>query len=314
MEETPLTMIEELRSLARVAEHVNVFDLDWDGITVHVVWSPGTSAQLTLSVPYDAVAKRRESGEAVVGGYRDGARRRLRAIRPMLITLTVETPAHRDAKELDGDVEYQTGDPRFDDAVYIDAPSQEPLGVVLGSEVARRAVLELFKLELTAIVIDDERGLVTARCTSFPKLTLESHDHGRRAATAFAELVKNLPPVVASGAEHPRDPLAGPTKLFTTISLVLFILGPPVYFGFMSTGRCDAEAPSSDCYMPGVVGLVVAFATALVLAFVMRPMLRARFGGTSSSSRRINALVLSASFTAFMVVALATVWILRVWQ
>lgn len=304
MSDNPETeLVAELRALAGAPETDRFVVAEGD-LAVEVRYSGGSSASLSLRVSYDRAAR---AATREVDGYRHGGP--VVAIRPMDICVRPETADDVAHKEDGVDVEHQTGDRAFDDAVYIDAPSADPLRHVL-SEEARAAILELFALAFTSVAIDDAEGNVVATIVSFTTLPTPNATErpGARALGAFARLARALPVVTRAAGEHAVDPLRTPSIVLWTVAVVSFFGSPMLYFGVLARDICHEDQPLAEalqCVVPGVVGVVVGLvATAIVGAFVYRA-LAARFRGTSSSSRRIDGVAGPLLIIVFSVVGTA---------
>lgn len=295
MSDSETALVQELRALAGVSEGQE-FDLVHEGVRMRVAYSGGSSSHLSLSAPYDSVAQRGPSA-----GYRGhGA---VAAIRPMRVALQPEHRSHREGKESGMDVEYQTGDPEFDAAVYVDTRTlPEVLAEILTPE-ARRAVLDLFAIEFTTIVIDDLTGRLYANLVAFASLTPASSP-GRRAADAFARLARQMPRVVAIPGRHAPHPLRDGTLAVAILAVLAFCLAAPIYFGFSASGRCDEDMPASQygaCLVPGVIGLVVGLVAAVVAGAVAGRYGR-RFRGRSDSSKWVDAFAAFCGLLVFSAV------------
>jgi hypothetical protein len=288
-------LVDELRAVAG-ADGGNDFTLSWEGLLIQVSYAPGSGSFLSLSVPYDHPQRASEAS------FRDPLR--LHAIRPMKVVLCPERKDHVEAKAAGIDREHQTGDAVFDRRVYIDVPSPEPLPHLFWSDAVRGAVLGLFDRNFQSIVLDDDSGLITARATSFLDLRASTTTPGRDALTAFVRLAKALPPVTARAGEHPADALTGRSRLLFALAGVAFLLGTPMSCLSLGDG-CGDDVPASlffHCMGPGLTGLSAGFAASVVVRLFVRPILTARHGGTSSSSRRIEIFVIALALLVFILV------------
>jgi len=275
------------------------FDLVVDGVRMRVSYSGGSSSSLSLSAPYDGVAQR-----GPTAGYRGhGA---LAAIRPMRIALSPETASHRKGKASGMDVEHQTGDPEFDASVYVDTRTlPEVLAEVLTPE-ARRAVLDLFAVEFTTVVIDDLLGRLYANIVAFASLTPASSP-GRRAADAFARLAKQMPRIVTIPGRHAPHPLRNATVAVAIAGALAFFVAPPLYFGVAVADRCVDDMPASQygaCLGPGAAGILVGLVAAVVTVVAALGYGR-RFRGRSDSSTWATAFAGFSGLLAFDVVGTA---------
>jgi hypothetical protein len=309
--DTLLNPIEELRALAGVAAETDEFDVVVDGVKMHVHYIGGSSRWVRLSVPYDMLAQPGRANTAT--GYRDPSVTKVQAIRPMSIKLTAEGKTHIEGKETGGDVEHQTGDKRFDDLVYIDAPSTDPLAPIFAIEEVRKAVLDLFAVKFDQIEIDDAKNELHATCSSFDTPTIESHSHGSRGAKAFVRLAKSLPQIQAKAGWHQPESSLGTTgAILSGVAILMLVASGPAYFGGIARPYCTEDGPIFPCLLPGIVGCVVAVLLTIIVSTIAKPILRQKHGGTSSSSRHINAFIgglgaivffTTLLFVSFLVVA-----------
>lgn len=289
-------LVQELRALAGVTSG-DTFDVRYDSVTIKVVYSGGSSSSLTMSLAYDAVAK------ALPGAsYRESTQ--LASIRPMVIALRVEGDTERMGKSSGEDVEIQTDDLAFDRKVYVD--TQTPASVVLQvlSPDVRRAVLDLFELELTSVIIDNVDGNVVAAMTSFTSVNPPA-EPGRRAIDAFARLANGLPRVAKLEGEHAKHPLAAYTTPLGALVVVELIVAIPVYF--VTTPQCVDDMSMSQaagCFGPGLLGVIVGVVFVLPLGLVLNRFTR-RYRGRSDSSRESGAFSAFVAISVFIVVATA---------
>lgn len=180
------------------------------------------------------------------------------AARPLDMQLRHEDREDRAAKAKGINVEWQTGDQAFDEAVYVSTPghSAEVLGALLTAEV-RGAVMSLFALGFRLVHIDVD-GVVRAEVTELV-VARPREGRGRDAMDAFVRLLTNLPVVTASGASHAPVPFAGTTRLFAWaagIFLVIFGALAAVPWLFSLTPS-PTEKPFG--FVASVVGPWVAF-------------------------------------------------------
>lgn len=162
----------------------------------------GLIGALTLQAPLIASEKRR-------GDYREIARLRIEARRPLNILLRRE--GTDDAEHVESGVakEVATGDAEFDRAVYVETDCDGPVvNAVLNAEV-RAATLALFRLHrgsltLNSIIIDDETGQVTARWMRLGKGKGEvDREWVASVVSTFDTLRASLPEIVDAG-KRPR--------------------------------------------------------------------------------------------------------------
>ncbi len=203
------SITDELRALSGSTE--NAFTVLHGGRSLHVAIQTDNDDDVTGLViwfPYDHAA--RAQGEV----YRDGPP--LVGPRPMSIELRPETAGDMVAKNRGVTVEWQSGDPAFDDEVFVDSPVGDAslLHLVIGPE-ARAGTLELFALGFDSVQIDSEgRGAVIA---SLPRKRFDAS--APRALAAFERILSRLPAVTASGEVRRANPVAG------AVNLVLIAFG-----------------------------------------------------------------------------------------
>lgn len=163
----------------------------------------GFPGAFTLQAPLIAAEKRR-------GDYREIARPRIEARRPLRILLRRE--GTDDAEHVASGMakEVATGDAEFDRAIYVESDCDDPiLNAVLNADV-RAATLALFRLHrgsltLNAIIVDDEDGSVTARWMKLGNGTGEVDREWLIAVVStFDALCSSLPDVVDAGERHQR--------------------------------------------------------------------------------------------------------------
>lgn len=105
-------IVAELKRIAGV--DADEFSLVHQGVKVRLIYrGMGGESRLELRADYDAHAR----AAGLPHGYRD-AGRPVVAIRPMQIALRPERPLDRHHERQGIDVEHQTGDPAFDEAIY----------------------------------------------------------------------------------------------------------------------------------------------------------------------------------------------------
>lgn len=312
-----------LSALRRLAPPSTPADADRFNLTVgqqafEVVYQGGSSSSLTLEASYDRAAKYEGSTDGA--GYRTKGGL-LRAPRPLTITLRREDAADVEAKTMKIATEYQTGDPAFDRAVYVDSPTTDPrvLSAIL-HEGTRAAVLALLALDIPQISIDDE-GMVRIRLTGFLSTT-PAKERGPRMVAAFAELLDSLPPVASTGDEPAKRTSLNGISILTVIVMsvlpILYLLGLFGAFGLTEPGSEEGETVLKDgqggvALVAFVGGAVVANAFGLVSRLVMRPILLTRLRGASDSHRRIGTLLMLiyvwVGFVGFLGGSALTLWL-----
>ena len=259
-------------------------------VTSHAMQS---SATVCLATPYDASA--RAGGiEGATGSYREPGP--LRGVRPMQITLRAETSADREGKASGLNVEVDTGDGAFDEAVYVDSPTTDTalLRAVLGAD-ARAAILDLFALRVGLVVLDDLFHNIRVELTGFPTLTNDD-DRAVKLVQAFGRLARALPRVRATGKRHGTPPWFGRIAAATMMA-GLGGIAMPIAFLYVAqafggtTGIGLSHLVIKDGYgLPRLIG----FIGALLFGFLAIPTVR-RWGvpklrGRSDSRPRIRYL------------------------
>jgi hypothetical protein len=242
--------------------------------------------------------------------YREGTDLRpVYAIRPLAIVLRAETEYERDGKQKGVDREFQTGDARFDESVYVDTSTEDAvLARLLEPAPVRAAIGELVSLECL-LTVDDEDGNVIAVWSEAPKSLVEANDQASvyavRAIGAMLTLARDLPVVASSGAVR-RDRVETWTKRGLVVALVLSFLS--VFFvipglaphacidherfraGLRWTWRCTGSPVAG-----GFLGVVLGAIAARSVTHAVSPKL----SGRSDSSSRVFA----AGMIAFLVTA-----------
>ena len=305
MADTESQLLHELRALAGVKVG-DSFELVHDGVRIRVSYSGGSSSSLTLAVTYDAVAIETRTG----AGYR--ARSTISAIRPMLIALRPEEATHRLAKASGTDVEFQSGDPGFDGAVYVDTQTPaDVLAAVLEAD-ARRAVLDLFALAFTTITIDDRQRNVVAIITSFASLK-PMDPTGARAVDAFARLARSLPRVATRAGEHARHPLRGVNIGLGVLAGVAFVGSIPLYCGGVMGKTCGGEMDPAEafvCLGPGLAGGTVGLVAGAVAGAAAAAFAR-RYRGRSDSSSYGSTFAGFVFFLTLVTTTLLVAWVVE---
>jgi len=208
---------------------------------------------LSLVCRYDDVAVPHASGS-----YRGEPR--LRAVRPLDLRLERERDGHVRAKREGLVGEWQSGDPAFDERVFVTSPTTDPavLAAVLGP-AAREAVMALLALGFETVKIDVE-GEVRAGIGQGDFVRTQGPGGGERAASAldaFCRLTSGLPIVAATGGVHPRPPLAGLTLALQIVGVVGW-LGNVTFIALahLAMGKVFGLPASRDASTLGVVGCV----------------------------------------------------------
>lgn len=301
-----------LRKLAGVASGGDFTIKDRD-VAFDVDYMGGSSSRLILRAVYSRVAHADVAAGVREAGYRASARGgALTAPRPMSIVTRREDHADREAKAEGVSREYQTGDTGFDDAVYVDSPTKDPvvLGAVL-NDGTRAAVRELLALGFDTVVLDDSWGCVTAVISGFSHLTAPDEGAGH-IVRAFANLLRSLPPVVAGRGMHPQRS-ALPVVAAVTGGIALFVGGPIGFLGVAGAHECTEASDDGEgvtlkdgCGGTAVLGLVAAIVAGAVAVPAVRGIARPLLSGDSDSHKRL-AYVSVAAFSWAALIALVGV-------
>jgi len=173
-----------------------------------------------------------------------------------------ENAAHRAAKSENVTVEVQTGDPQFDEEVFVDSlASPEDLRVFLAGRATRAAVRSLLA-EATRVAVThekvevelDERGEIDAA-------------RARRILTALRFLAGAARPVDARTAAMPRG-----VRVFALVQPAAWLILVPLL------------VYAANAYTPlDVVPAFTGVSLGLVAAFVLLPVLARLVAGTSRS-------------------------------
>ena len=298
-------LVAELQALANVPPGTGSFAIRCSAGTVTVVYKQFSSSpsELTLEARYDDVAR----VVPTLPNYRDlPAGAPVVATRPMDIHLRHEDGEDRAAKDEGLNVEWQTGDRAFDEAVYVSTPGHgaEVLSAVLGPDV-RGAVMSLFGLGFRKVSIDDH-GVVRLELTEFV-VTRPREGRGRDAMDAFGRLLTNLPVVTASGASHAPIPFARTTAAFSYTALffgLVFFFSSVVPFVYPSivetplrfASGAGAVAASCVAIALGILGFRVA-------KKIHGGRVASRMRGSSRAAVTADRAGISAGLCALFVVA-----------
>ena len=290
-----LSLVEQLRAIAGVERNVNRFSIPRaEGHEVSVVFSPGTSESLELSVvfPSHESAARRPSPRRAVALP-------LAAPRPLEIKLSREAPIHVRAKAMGINREVQLGDPLFDGQVYINSrTSDEIIREVLGDAAVRSTLLDLLERDASVIVLDDREGRVTAYVVGFRE---RSPDQSRaeRMLGAMDRFATSLPAVSAAPGGRSSDRLATGLVLLGILAFLGMLAAPLLYF-YLSPERCHVStgegmsitcSAGPECCRPAVVGLLGGGALSVVLSILFFFTVR---GQSNSLSKMISAIVITS--------------------
>lgn len=169
---------------------ISGFELDLDGckLTAALTYHKSTPTGFALWTSIDDDT--RDPGERS-GVYRDAAARVVHG-RPR-VTLRRETELDRFGKGLRLNREVQTGDPRFDDGVYIESDAADAdVAAVLGDGRGRRAAMELLELGFKQVVLHD-RGHTLTATYPVPDFSLLDPVRLRPAAEHLRTIARTLP-------------------------------------------------------------------------------------------------------------------------
>jgi hypothetical protein len=289
-------LVSEFRALARAPSSASQFDIDHDGARIRVEYTSGSSSSISMSARYDTHAKDTHVRPGGTAGYRQSARRTLRAPRPMRILLRRESAADKNAKAEGLNREFQTGDASFDDAVYIDSPTTdaELLAEVFGPGV-REGAAALIAMGFANVSIDDQDGRVSATLVSFSSAA-ERDGRAAEMVEAFALVLSGLPAVQPSGA-GPKDGLAWPIVFAAAVAGLVGIAAPAAYMAMAAAVGCTVPGSEDGdtnlkpgCCEPGLVALAIAAAAGLVAMRLARAYFKPRISGRSNSAARLSTL------------------------
>jgi hypothetical protein len=272
---------------------------------------------LALNVGY-SVASHASSSNRIGharGGYRDAASASalLVATRPLKIVLRLENAADAAAKDQGVVGEWQSGDRKFDDAIYVSSPKHESdlLAHVLNQEVRAGAFELLVNLGFSSIEFDDANGHVSATTAVGVRSggTEDKDDRIARVLEAFERILANLPKVTASGKKHAGRPLAGWTLLLTIIGGGGWLCSIPFVSLLTKALREVRDGPeiarSTDegvAFVAIVVAIVVGVIGGLGGASLYGRIIEARVRGTSEAHSEIGSAKIRA-FGGFSVIA-----------
>lgn len=267
-------------------------------------WDP---TSLTLACAYDFAAR------ADVAGYRDAGG--LVATRPLGIVLTRENAADRAAKAEGVSVEWQSGDPAFDDGTYVKSDATDPrvLDAVLNSTV-RGATLELLALGCEEIRLDVGGSISTTVPAREFKSAQPSLVRTRLQGVleAFARLLSDIPTVRHSGLAHPRPPLSRVTFWLGAVGAAGWLLNVG-WAGMVATasasllGKKTADIAVGPSILCVVVGLVAGFVGASLYGGAVRERARGR-----SDAHQLGFRAQLSAFGGFSVLAFTVALVVAV--
>lgn len=291
-----LDLVEDLRRIAggAAARAPNDFTFERDGVEVRVVYVSGSSSSLRFVTPYDKNARiNAHAGFSPDerGGYREGARRELRGVRPMAIALLRENHVHVAAKASGTNAEVQTGDPAFDDAVYVDTPSDPDLVRAVLGHGARAATRALLDLGIRRVDLD-AAGAIEARIDDFLSVA-RAGDRAERLVAAFVDLARSVPVVARAEGAHPVAPYGALRVAGATTAFLGMVLCPMVYFAIASAVECTEPADEGvslkdGCGTPAIVGIAFAIVGASIAVRLTARYLAPALRGRSDSLDRIG--------------------------
>jgi hypothetical protein len=306
-------VVRQLRQLTASAGDATTFVVERpDGVHFAIGYSSGSGSNVSFTAAYGQSTRQEGPVATAAQGYRAPAvAREFLARRPMKIALRPESTEDVDAKNEGISREFQSGDPRFDDAVYIDTEaSDDTLRFVLASPELRAGVLALFAEGVRELVLDNVESNITARLYTFAH---RQHDERRaeRIVAAFEAIVRHAPRVVDSGEPAPADPEKTWLGTVTAAATVLFFFGVPLYFALVP-GRCwegssDGEGASLNCSAHGCCGPIgPGFALAIPLALIVGVLVPRGIKGRSDSHSRRTTAGFAAGLLTFELTMFAT--------
>jgi hypothetical protein len=171
---------------------------------------------------------------------------------------------------------YETGDRRFDDAVFVDTPTtrRDVLAAVLGPEV-RAAVLTLFELGFLRVTIDDRcvldgSDVVEAYHWSFT-FRDPPRERAARCLDAFTSILDHLPKIASSGDEPELPKPSVWIRASGWVGLLGLLALEPTWWLVAKETRTVDDAPQS-------IALVAAVVIGLIASRVARSALRRQLG------------------------------------
>jgi len=285
------TLVEQLRALAGVSDNTNAFDIVKEhGRTIHVRFSPGSTDSLDVKT---ALSEHGSTPRVVPAGYRNGRREGpLLVPRPMRLLLRKETASHREGKKSGVDHEIQTGDPSFDDEVFIDTLINDDLvRAILASPDTRAAILSLLRDKCHSVRIDEtSAGEISLDLVEFTQ-PAPDQERGARIVEALARLAAALPPIRASGEAPPMDHQAAASTAGCVVGFIGLIGTPLVIFGLAPSGCVESDGEGSSlvcsadpaCCEPLWVGFFAGIFLSLPMMAILHQVVR---GKPNSSTNR----------------------------
>ncbi|MDI1434442.1 hypothetical protein [Polyangium sorediatum] len=285
------TLVEQLRALAGVSADTNTFDIvREDGRTIHVRFSPGSTDSLDVKT---AILEHGSPPRAVPAGYRNGRREGpLLVPRPMRLLLRKETASNREGKKSGVDHEIQTGDPSFDDEVFIDTLINDDLvRAILASPDTRAAILSLLRDKCHTVRIDEtSAGEISLDLVEFTQ-PAPDQARGARIVDALVRLAASLPPLRASGEAPPMDHQAAASTAGCALGFVGLIVTPLVMFGLAPSHCVESDGEGSslvcsagpECCEPLWIGFFAGIFLSLPMMLLLHRMVR---GKPNSSTNR----------------------------
>lgn len=266
---------EGLRVLAgsRGASGKNGYAIVHDGHRILVEYSTDSDDDILavrLTCRYDEAATWRRSTKEPMPPP-------VRAIRPLAIQLSAEGGGHVRAKREGLAIEWQSGDAEFDDQVYVQSPTTDPvvLAAVLSPRV-QAATCSLLDLGFESVSIDDDGKTDRERKVVARALTNafvrggdgSGYERARAAVESFIALAESLPPLITLPGSHPRPPLARLTSVLRVVGIVGWLFNYPlaaITYGGLSQlmGVPEHDVPTYVVVLALTVGLASGFFAAV---------------------------------------------------
>ncbi|WP_437742762.1 hypothetical protein WMF39_45780 [Sorangium sp. So ce1504] len=230
----------------------------------------------------------------------------------MKIKLRRETDEDRAARSRGVACEAQTGDPLFDDEVYIDSPSDEQTVLrTLASPELRAGVRALLAEGVEHVILDDKDGEISALLLHFTRAPHDAH-RASRMLDAFVGVALNAPCVITSSEQRPADTERALLITGGILCGVLGTLGIAAY-SLAAGQRCEFDSnPEASvlfsldgCFTPAALGLTVGY----LPGFLLGAAVSRRFRGRSDSHDRARSahaltLILSVQLAIWLFAAL----------
>ncbi len=272
-----------------------------DGLAVYAsLHASGQYPTVRIWFPYDRAAPLARA-DGASSAYRDGPAPVLSAPRPLAIELRPETSlAESKMQGVERDV--QTGDKRFDDAVYVDTTTDDAVvSRLLEPAEVRDAVRELLALG-AVLTLDDAEGNVIAGVGDLDAYELAS-PYAERAIEAMLLLARTLP-VVASSGEAKQDRFTSWMSYALPLALgagfVLFFFLPMLAPAACYEHKSRHAMWAWPCLGPRLIGLLLGVLLGAAVGWLTQRLVRPSLH--SDSSKRIcSAIWLAFALTADIV-------------